>query len=388
MINSITIKGLSIFCLLILLTGCWNSYELTDFAFLMGVSIDQAEDGKVEINAQIYSPVETVGGTGGRDKPSYNNIKTINNSLFDASRDLPRLLGRKAQWGHTRLILIGEDIAKNHNIEKVLDFFYRDHETRFTMYVMITEGKAADFFEKKPFIERTVAQQLRAMTDSSQRYASKTQQAMLLDIAIQMNSKVQTAIIPYVKLKSKETNSPHVEGVVIVSKGQLVEQLSSDQTEKLLMLINDYKQGVIEFPCLDGGDKKELKENLEVYSVTTKMTPNFTKGPPTVHMVTKIKGVIGELQCSKVTSEEEVKKLEEHIEKTLKEKLVALIEQSQEKKVDILDLGNELYKKNPALWKKWEKEWNNRYADIQFVNDVEVTVESTGLSLGEKVLGD
>jgi spore germination protein KC len=385
--NSISIKALYITCLLICLTGCWNSKELTDLGFIMGVSIDQLEEGTIELNAQVYSPAETIGGAGAAgNKPPYNNLKTVNASVFDAARDLILYFGRKIQWSHMRVILIGEEYAKEQDIGEVLDYFYRDHETRLTTYVIITKGKAADYFENKPFIERTMSQQLRTIIENGFRSTGKSKKPTLLDIALQLNMKTKTAMIPYIETKDEQQKTTYSSGVAIINKGKMVDHLTSDDVQKINMLTNEFKKGIIEFPCMD--DENTLKEVIEISSIKTKTSPKFTKTPPTIHMLTKIEGVVGELRCTSLRTNKEVKKLEDHIEKKIKEDLQAMIERFQEKKVDVFDIGNKLYQQDPVLWKKWEKDWDDIFADIQFVIDVEVNVTDTGMTLGEKIMGD
>ena len=86
-----------------------------------------------------------------------------------------------------------------------------------------------------------------------------------------------------------------------------------------------------------------------------------------------------------ITTNKDVKKLEVHIEKTMKKELAAVIARLQEKKMDVIDIGNTVYKKDPALWKKWEKDWDNIFANIQFVIDVEVNIKGTSMILGETI---
>ncbi|MBD1379392.1 Ger(x)C family spore germination protein [Metabacillus arenae] len=385
--NSISIKALLIICLLICLTGCWNSMELTEVGFLMGVSLDQTEDGSIELNAQVYSPMETVGGAGaGGGKPPYINIKTVNESLFDAARDLPRYFGRRAQWSHMRIVLIGEQFAKEHDIGEVLDYFYRDHETRLNMLIIITKGKAADYWKQKPFIERSMGQQLRTIIENSANVAGKTNRALLFDTLLKLNSKVKTTMIPYIETTEDQQKSSFSSGAAVISKGKMVDRLTSDDVQKILMLTNEFKLGVIEFPCVDeGSGKNRKKETLEIRSIHTKIGPKFSEKPPTVHMLTKIEGVVGELRCTSITTKKEIKKLENHIKKMVKEDLETQIEHLQEKKADVFGIGNKLYQQDPALWKKWEKDWDDIFADIKFVVDVEVKVQGTGMPLGEKV---
>jgi spore germination protein KC len=380
-------KAYLIICLLICLTGCWNSKELTDFGFLMGVSLDKTEEGSIELNAQVYSPAETVGGAGpAGDKPPYINVKSINESVFDAARDLSLYFGRKAQWSHMRVILISEQFAKENDIGEVLDYFYRDHETRLNMLVIIVKGKAADYLTQKPFIERSMSQQLRTIIENGTSVTGKTNRAMLLDIALQLNSKVKTAIIPYIETTDEQQKTAFSSGAAIISEGKMVHHLTTAEVQQIVMLTNKMKGGIIEFPCInEESEKKEKKETLEILSVKTKVSPQLTDNAPTIKMLTKIDGVIGELRCTSVTTAEEAKHLEDHIRKKVKEDMEALIKSLQEKKLDVLGIGNKIYQQDPALWKKWEKDWNNMFGNIQFEIDVEVSVKSTSNPVGEKV---
>jgi spore germination protein KC len=379
-------KVLAITCLLICLTGCWGSRELTDYGFLMGVSLDQTKDGRIELNAHVYSPIQTIGGAASSGKLAYTTIKTVNKSVMGAFRSIPLFLGRKAQVSHMRVILIGEQFAKENDLGKVLDLFYRDHETQLSTLVIITKGKAVDYWKNKPIIEKTMGQQLRTIIESSSTFSGKTKETTLLDVALQLNSKVKTAMIPYTKNTDEKPKAPYVSGVAIIRKGKMVDHLTSNDVKKILMLTNEFENGIIEFPCLDGRNEKEAnKEVLEPLSIKTKVRPKFTEHPPKIQISTKIEGAINELQCSSITTEKEVKKLEDHIGKTIKGELSAIIARLQKKKMDVIDIGNTLYKKDPVLWRKWEKDWDDIFADIQFVIDVEVNIKGSSMILGETI---
>ena len=144
-----------------------------------------------------------------------------------------------------------------------------------------------------------MGQQLRTIIESSSKYSAKIKQSTLLDVALQLNSKGKTAIIPYLKSTKKKPIVPYGSGVAIIRKGKMVDHLSSNDTEKILILTNESKNGIIEFPCLDGGNKKNIKmEVLEPLSLKTKVLPEFTKHLPKVRISTKIDGLISELHCS------------------------------------------------------------------------------------------
>ena len=71
---------------------------------------------KISLTTQIYKPSQGVSATGAKAaKSAYLNVITQNESISRAIRDIPLNLGRKAQWSHTRLIIIGENLPENYS---------------------------------------------------------------------------------------------------------------------------------------------------------------------------------------------------------------------------------------------------------------------------------
>ncbi|WP_163539258.1 Ger(x)C family spore germination protein [Gracilibacillus sp. YIM 98692] len=371
--------------ILLFLTGCWSSKELVEYGFVMGISIDQTENEEIEFHAQIYSPAETIGGTSGGETPFYTNINSKGKSVFDSARNIPVYLGRKAQWSHMRVVLIGEDFAKKHNIGDVLEFFYRDHETRLMSYVLITNRKAADYWEMKPFIERTISQELRTILDSSANFTGKSKKSMLLNVAMDLKSKSKTTLIPYIKKTDNDSLAPVANGAAVVQEGKMVDYLDAADFEKIIMLKNEYKGGIINFPCMDKENDK-LQETIEVAALETNLSPQFNQESLSIDITTKIDGFLGELQCSTVTTADEVEKLEKHIAKNIQDDMNQVIHYLQENELDVLGIADKLYQQKPQLWKKHEAEWGKMLAESEVDLEVEVKVESTGMAGGEKVV--
>ncbi|MGP4038440.1 Ger(x)C family spore germination protein [Gracilibacillus sp. D59] len=371
--------------ILLFLTGCWDSKELVEYGFIMGVSFDQHKNEEIEFNAQIYSPAETIGGTSSGETTFYTNLNLEGKSVFETARDIPLHLGRKAQWSHMRVLLIGEDFAKAHNIGDVLEFFYRDHETRLMSYVIITNGKASDYWEMKPFIERTISQELRTILDSSANFTGKSTKSKLLNVAINLDSKSKTTLIPYIKKETNGSLTPVATGAAVVQEGKMVDYVNAAELETLIMLKDEYKGGVINFPCMNK-EIEYLEETIEVSSLETKLSPQINQESLSIDITTKIEGSLGELQCSFVTTADKLKTLEKHIAKSIQADMNHVIRYLQENELDVLGIANKLYQQKPQLWKKHKAEWGKLLAESEVNLDVEVKVESTGMTSGEKVV--
>jgi spore germination protein KC len=365
---------------LLILSGCWNQTELIEWGFVMGVALDQGEDGKIILTAQVYRPGGEQTGPGSATTEDPNIlVQTIDDSLFEAIRDITLHLGRKAQWSHMRVILIGEEMARNTDIGKLVDFYYRDHEPRHTISVIITKGKAEAILNKQPVIEDTTGHQLRMLKRLAHMYSGKTLDTTLLSLAREMHSEHSDAAIAYVYEDKKAHNDYTVAGLALIKKGKMTEVLPSHLAEGLVMLRDDYTSGIIEIAC---PGKEEETESLEVLSLKTNMKPKLKDGEVAVKVDSHVKGAIGELRCTGIETREDekefVKKMEEQIKKEMKETIDFL----QEKKIDILGIGNKVYSMNPRVWKEMKPEWDQKFAEISFDVQVNLKLVTTGTVIG------
>ncbi|MBP1964568.1 Ger(x)C family spore germination protein [Paenibacillus aceris] len=370
--------------LLFVLPGCWDKAELTEYAFVQAVAIDQSESMEFELTIHSYNPSSGAEVSGAIKQVKKGiNIKTKADTIFEAVRDIPIHLGRKAKWDHMRVILISDKVARNQNVGEILDFFSRDHEPRSSVLLLISEGNAGDYLEIKPFIENTIGQQLRKIEESATKFSAKTSTVPLLDLAIQMQSETGTAMVPYIH-KDNPPNYVSVAGIALLKKGKMVSGIVTPfDTQRLLMLMNKYESGILEIPCpADSSEKKKLKESIEVNTLDTKVTPIIKGKEVTVSVVTKIKGSVSELHCSVLKSKEDDKRFEDRIKKMVEHDIQRTITILQKDKMDIIGVGNKIFRKNPVLWKKLKPTWEERFAEMKFNVDVEITVLNTGLNAG------
>ncbi|OXM83840.1 Ger(x)C family spore germination protein [Paenibacillus rigui] len=371
--------------LLLLLTGCWDRAELPEKGFVMGLAIDQTDDGKYLLTTQIFKPAQAVGSKG--NEMSFINIKATDTSIAKAIRDIPGHLGRKMQWSHMRIIIIGDQLAKTKGLTDVLDFFYRDHEPRIIAPIMITKGRAADYMQLHPLIENTISQQLLEGQRSSASSNGKTLEMNLLELGKQTKSEVGNALMPYVfinKIDSMTVMS--IEGAALIKKEKMIGHLSAEKMEGLQMLINKYKSGMVRIPCGKGAAKKQV-ETIEVLSLHSSMNADFHKKPPVVHYKIQVQAAMSELTCTgKIETMEQQKAFTTKAEQAIKQKLKSTTDYLKKIKFDGLGLGNEVYRKQPATWKKWKPDWEDIFARTSFEYEVEVNLMSSGTNVDKTVL--
>lgn len=79
---------------------------------------------------------------------------------------------------------------------------------------------------------------------------------------------------------------------------------------------------------------------------------------------------------------EEQNKFKGRLEAEIKEKLRETISLLQKERLDAIGIGNQIFQKNSALWKRWKPTWNERFAKAEFNVAVEVNIVSTGMGIG------
>ncbi|UKS28250.1 Ger(x)C family spore germination protein [Paenibacillus sp. HWE-109] len=367
---------------ILLLTGCWDKAELTEYGFVQAIALDWTTKDKVELTTHFYRPSGGMESSGSPPGAKGITIKTQADTVFEAVRDISIHFGRKPKWDHMRTIIIGEKLAQKLEIQEILDFFIRDHETRETTFVMIAEGKASKFLYIKPLIESTIGQQLRAMEDSTFKYSAKTSRLPLLDLAIQFKSETNILTVPYIS-KSKSSETISLSGIALLKDGIMTKTvITPAHTESLLMVLNKYQNGILEFPCKEESNYKMNKESFEVSSLDTKVTPKFNGNEMTVEVRTKIKGTIGELHCSSLKTKEDGQQFQVRVSKQVESNIRKMIKYIQNEKMDAIGIGNQIYRRNSKLWKDWKPSWDEHFSEIHFDVHVEVNVLNSGMEIG------
>lgn len=376
------LTALSVF--LLVLPGCWNKRELDQSGFVMAIAIDLGKKRQIELTTQMYRPVagQKGGGGGGGTASETANllIKTEDDSVFEAIRDIPIHLGRKANWSHARIILIGEKLARSTDVGKLIDFFYRDHEPRHTISIMIAKGRADKILEVQPAIEQTIGQQLLLTKQVAYKNAAKSLDTTLLKFALQMNSPNSDSAVTYVYKDKKEKDELNAAGLALLKKGKMIGVLPSKKVEGLVMLRNEYKSGIIELPC---PGKKLETESFEVLNLSTKVKSKLVGDKARVMVKTSAEGVIGELKCTEIKTRKDEEAFARKLEEQIKKEMMSSIRVLQSKKTDIIGIGNMIASRHPKQWKTMKETWDSQFAELPFDIQVEARLLTTGTTIGK-----
>lgn len=370
---------LTAICLIVILsaTGCWNRRELNTLAVVMGVGIDKGEDqGQVQLTAQIVKPGELKthqagGGGGGK---AYINIENTGDTVFSTIRGFTHKFNQKLYFQHNQILIFSRDIAQE-GVEKSIDFFLRDQETRLTVFVLVAKNKAGEILDVQPQLHNIPAIDIADMLES-QTATSQTSLVRMNQFVSRLISKTTAPIAPLIEISGANNEKrAYVSGTAVFKKDKLAGQLNDAETRGLLWVLGEVKSGIIDVDCPGGNGKA----SLEIIRAESKVTPEIKDGK--IHITVKIKeeGSLGSQSCSAdFTLPTAIEALEKRKVAAIRNEVMAALEKARKLNTDIFGFGDTVHQRYPMLWKEYETRWDEIFPHIEIELSIEAKIRRIG----------
>ncbi|BDH63039.1 germination protein [Lysinibacillus sp. PLM2] len=377
--------------LVILLAGCTGKTEINDLGLVMAVGLDKGEEeGTIQITAQIVRPADARGQTGAPSgqtgEPIWSTTAT-GDSIFSAIRHLGRHSSRRIYWAHNYIIAINEELAKE-GISDIIDFFTRNHQLRMRTLVAVTPDPASELVSTITGIEVVPGQAIddlflyntissaaprTEMLDLQKAYLSESTHPVLARLSLNEHG-----------ISNKEpSNTPTLKQVELDGNGvfkndKLIGTISADDTMGLMFFLENVKSSAIVTNCTD--DPNETI-TVEIKSEKFEVTPTYENNQVGFDVQFNTNVQLVEAGCPfSIQNEQQVQKLEEQLEESIKGKIEKVLQLAQEEfKVDILELGNTFNNRYPAEWKEISQNWDSVFAEAKVNTSVDVQITSSAL---------
>lgn len=378
-----------------LLTGCKGQPELNHIGIVVAVAIDKdPENGGVILTSQVIRPASLDKKSPGKDAPT-ELVSTKGKTIFEAIRDTTQEFDRINFYAHTKVIVIGEELAKE-DITPVLDFFVRGRQLRgYTWLCIAKNAPARDIIGVKDGIDRIQANYLKDIIENK-KYQYKVTASSVIDYyrkALQEGNNPITGVLeivevpnqPVEKKEGKTTKEIRFSGTAVFKKDALVGYFNEKETQGLNWIIGKVQSGVITLPSLL--DQERLI-SLEIKSSEAKITPEIKDGKISFVIKVKAEVILVEEQAKLKISypklmldylEEVRKEAKKEIEDEIR---VAVNKAQKELHSDVFGFGNTLNREYPEQWHGIKDGWSEMFPDVDYTVEVEVKVIGTDLKQG------
>ena len=251
------------------LSGCWDSSEIEENAYIIALGIDKGETAKYKYTFQISNPLESGGSIGAEEKASENSSgdnegnKTVDNIIVEAddfslARDkLKSVLSKSDKMSHLKLIVFSIEAAREDALSHS-ELLLKEREIRPSTSLCLAESASAYLMSVNPTLEESTVRYYELFFRN--RDMPSAPSVELRDFVGRSVSSAYDAVAPIVSDKG-------LSGMGIFSNGVLVSETNGDEAVIYKMLCGDLRGVAFEHEgsgvVLTSQGKPELEVNID-----------------------------------------------------------------------------------------------------------------------------
>lgn len=371
-------KKISLFIIVItipvLITGCWDMREINQRIFPYSVGVDKdGEGGRLKVTIS-YPNINAIGKNATQEDRIYI-VTTSADSVFEGARELTTRLPYPFYFKHLRVLIFGEELAKDSTlIKEILDGMARDFTINKKIRLLVAEGLAEDILMFKPNAKRqeVIEGALLSMLSKDNDLANYTTQT-LTDF-IQTTDLNNVALMP--KAKSQEDEIKFFGGCIFKDYKYIGEL--SEEENRIVALLTGKKDKVLINSKFDGAMISFMTTGT---SIEKKLIEREDKLKLKINIMMEGKSQEYILREEyKEAKEGYIDKIETRIKENFEKELKKTLDKLQnEYHADVLEIGEYIHKFHPKVWKEVEDEWEQVFSQLDIECNIDVKLRRRGL---------
>jgi spore germination protein KC len=400
------VKVLSILAIIVpCMTGCWDRMEIEERAVILGIAVDLADKSDsenetsevthleknfpkplknlVKVTVQIAVPgriplgtSEGGGTSSGKGSPIWV-LSAEGYTLDDALMVLQQQLADRMFFGHLRIIVISEQIARN-SVHNLNDYFRRSPEVRRSAWMIVSKGSAADLMRAAPQLQRVPTLYLLAMMDNAVRMGKLPN--IFLGIFWTADSSLgKEPYLPYVELKKKE--NMEISGLAYFRNDRML-GVTKPLEIGVFMAINGVKAGGYNF-----FQKLPHTEEMTMIKTTGRKTIRkitMEKGKPVIHLDIFLEANIEEKSSEGVELNRNkiIAQIQNDIDQAGGKNAEDFIKKMQKEGTDIFGFGEYIRAKEPKYWNreiKTKPKWQEMFKELKVEVNMHTKLRRVGM---------
>ena len=366
-------------CLSCFLSGCWNRRELNTICFMGMIGVDvNKSDNNVQLTMEVIKPQK--GGSETAAEP-VKYVQTTGKTLFDAIRNITLRLDRRVVVSFNRMVIVSEG-ATNHIM--IFDHYFRDHEERLTVPLLIVQGvSAAEVMGIAGGIQNQPSGYLNDIW-KEQRHNGKTINATVFDFFKAYLAKGKNPVVGIVrKVKKVKTGGQKqeqeyeltTEGAAVFVKSRLVGFLDGTETRGYNWVESKDADWTI-ISSLPGGESRVA---IEVHNIHRNKEMEIVDGMVKLKINLIITGKVGEIiGAADLAKPATINMIEQASAESIKAEVEhTLTKLQREYRSDIYGFGQAMHRKYPREWKNMQDDWDEIFAAAETEVTVKVSLTQT-----------
>ncbi|MFJ7755616.1 Ger(x)C family spore germination protein [Peribacillus muralis] len=378
-------KSISIILLLLMtipfMSGCWDRVEINNLAIVTAASIDKKDYDSIELSIQVFIP-KSINSGGGEGGPGQGGggattlVKSdVGSNLSEALSKLQGKIPRKVFWGHCKVFVFGERLAKE-GIQEQLDFLLRHPQPRERANVYVSKGNGKAILESLPPLENYSGEVIKELSD-----LHFGLRVTLHNLDEMLTSKSQAVALPFIKVlppakgEAKLQGIPYIFGTALFKKDKMTGTMTEKETRGLLWLKDEMESYTVTLK------PKGIEGLISINPISShvRIIPHIVNGNWKVSVKIDTEGtVIQNGTKLNLSVPKSLNIVERTYQKDIEKRIRLTLLHLQGNGDDVIGLAKEFYRKYPKQFSEAENDWKGIFEEMEVKVDVTSHIRRQG----------
>lgn len=361
------------------ITGCWDSIQIEERAFVLGIALDKgSKPDEIKLTYQIAIPKAMAGGaeSGGGAGQAFYNVSAEGKDFMSADREIESKVDRIRDFEHLQVILIGEGLARS-GISKWIDPLVRNNQMRRRTYVLIASGDASKILEIKPPFALTPAMYLQKLVkDNEERTLNILAATDIGKLALNNRRRLDYVLA---RVEPTGKNELMINGTGVFKRSRLIGWFSGNETGAVKLLQGEIPFAPVTFPS---PNPRAGIIAVQIYEGKQEVKPELRNGKVIYKVKFTLDGDIAATQNREFNTLNDayLTEVSKAFDKYIKQQCQAVFKKAQDEyDADVFDFGRMLHDYDYNYWQKHQGEYNKIFRNAKLEIKVEMKIRRTGL---------
>ncbi|SEO23470.1 Ger(x)C family spore germination protein [Paenibacillus sp. OV219] len=346
------------------LTGGCGFKDIDKRFFVVAIGIDPATEGAKGYTVTLRMAVPSPKVEPGAAKSQVETIQAT--SIAEAVRLLKSHVDKELDFGHCKLLLLGEELVKK-DFRGPLNWLSRRRDIQNVAYVAIGKPNAKKIIEIEPPNERMPGNAIFLMFGNDGSESSYTIYEYLFDFVRRTGERGMDPILPIMR---QEKNGYVVTRLGLLNKSKLVTVLNPQETEMYNQIRNEYKKSTVA-ATFDGQNMVMSVESISSHTKIVKSSNGWV-----LRLRLNIRGIFEEAPIG--VYDQSWTKLEQAFNVQVEQEAKRLLVKAQQAGVDPFGFGLKFRATHAGSERTWS-DWQSIYPRLKFDVKANVTIEGSGI---------
>lgn len=350
----------------LVLISCWDARNIDDLYLVFGIGIDMVEGSEDQYLVTLVSP--TIDPEAGSGKIE---LSSVSSSLRNAQDNIQNKSSKRITFNNTKMFILGEEVAKK-GIRRHIDTLVRDPESRGTIRLIVTEGRANGLMKVEPDFAPLVSLYLFDLILNSY-FTTTVPFTTVREFYNDLLTCGIEPIMPYLKEGNTEQERL-ANSTAIFKEDKMIGTLTHDESVGLTILKDNVRDG---FLTASIPNKKNEYATLRKLSGNSKIKTQVKNGKLVINHNITISGSLTELTTTDILDEDFIRTLESSFAyqtKLICDKVVNKLQNELE--VDSIGYGKYVRAYQPNFFDS--ANWNKQFKEAEINLTVKINIISIG----------